>query len=121
MVLDADVDVSDAELDALNGGLGNYAGSSLTLVRNGGANAEDGFGFNDGSGVTLVGGNLMKNGQVIAGFDTTTTPGPALDRLHRRRRRDPDLGRRGRDPAPDHLRELERHAAGERDPRLDLR
>ena len=75
VVLDADVDVSDAELDALNGGLGNYAGASLTLVRNGGASADDAFAFNDGNGITLSGGNLIKNAQIIASFDTTTTPG----------------------------------------------
>ncbi|MCP4212565.1 MAG: DUF4347 domain-containing protein, partial [Halieaceae bacterium] len=34
VVLDADVDVSDVELDALD----NYDGASLTLIRNGGAN-----------------------------------------------------------------------------------
>ena len=41
VVLDSDVDVRDVDLDALNGGAGDYDGSSLTLVRNGGANAED--------------------------------------------------------------------------------
>ena len=75
VVLDADVDVSDTELDALNAGLGNYAGASLTVVRTGGASAEDLLSFNDGAGITLVGGNLIKNGQVIASFDTTTTAG----------------------------------------------
>ena len=75
VVLDADVDVSDAELDALNGGAGNYDGSILTIVRNGGANADDVFSFNDGNGITLVGNDLIKNGQPIATFDITTTPG----------------------------------------------
>ncbi|MEZ6119717.1 MAG: FG-GAP-like repeat-containing protein [Pirellulaceae bacterium] len=75
VVLDSDVDVSDAELDALNGGLGNYSGSSLTLVRNGGANAEDLLSFIDGNGITLSGGNLIKNSQTIASFDTTSTAG----------------------------------------------
>ncbi len=75
VVLDADVDVNDVELNALNGGLGNYAGASLTLVRNGGASADDAFSLNDGNGITLSGGNLIKNSQVIATFDTTTTPG----------------------------------------------
>ncbi|MCP4047487.1 MAG: hypothetical protein GY732_16035, partial [Gammaproteobacteria bacterium] len=42
-VLDGDVTISDAELDALNGGFGNYDGASVTLVRNGGASAEDVF------------------------------------------------------------------------------
>ncbi|MEW8067834.1 MAG: FG-GAP-like repeat-containing protein, partial [Candidatus Thiodiazotropha endolucinida] len=75
VVLDADVDVSDPELDALNGGAGDYHGASLTLVRNGGANADDVFSFNDGNGITLSGGNLIKSGQIIASFDTTTTAG----------------------------------------------
>ena len=75
VVLDSDVDVSDVELDALNSGAGNYAGASLTLVRNGGASADDVLGFNDAGGITLSGGSLIKNSQVIATFDTTSTPG----------------------------------------------
>ncbi|MCG8059007.1 MAG: FG-GAP-like repeat-containing protein, partial [Candidatus Thiodiazotropha endolucinida] len=75
VVLDADVDVSDPELDALNGAAGNYGGASLTLVRNGGANADDVFSFNAGNGITLSGGNLIKNSLIIATFDTTTTAG----------------------------------------------
>ena len=78
VVLDADVDVSDAELDALNGGAGNYAGAILTLVNNNGANADDLLSFNDGNGITLVGNNLIKNSQIIATFDTTTTPGQLI-------------------------------------------
>ncbi|MCP4387141.1 MAG: DUF642 domain-containing protein, partial [Gammaproteobacteria bacterium] len=77
-VLDADVTISDAELDALNGGLGNYNGASVTLVRNGGISTEDVFSFNDGNGITLSGGNLVKNSQVIAKFDIATTPGQLL-------------------------------------------
>ena len=75
VILDADVDVSDAELDAFNAGNGNYDGASLTLVRNGGATSEDVFSFNDGNSITLSGGNLIKNSQIIASFDTTSTPG----------------------------------------------
>ena len=75
IVLDDSVDVHDAELDALNGGLGNYSGASLTLVRNGGVSTEDVFAFNDGNGITFSGGTLIKNAQVIATFDTTTTTG----------------------------------------------
>ena len=40
-----------------------------------GASAEDVFSFNAGNGITLSGGNLVKNSQVIATFDTSTTPG----------------------------------------------
>jgi len=75
VVLDADVDVGDTGLDALNSGNGNYSGADLTLVRNGGVSTQDVFSFNDGNGITLSGGNLIKNSQVIATLDTTTTPG----------------------------------------------
>ncbi|MEW8667765.1 MAG: FG-GAP-like repeat-containing protein, partial [Candidatus Thiodiazotropha endolucinida] len=75
VVLDADVDVKDAELDALNSGLGDYNGASLTLVRNGAANSDDVFSFNDGNGITLSGSNLIKSSQIIASFDTTSTAG----------------------------------------------
>ncbi|MCP4382263.1 MAG: hypothetical protein GY798_12765, partial [Hyphomicrobiales bacterium] len=76
VVLDADVDVSDAELDALNSGNGDYNGASVKLVRNGGASTEDVFSFSDGNGITLLGGTvLQKAGATIASFDTTTTSG----------------------------------------------
>ncbi|MFK7854330.1 MAG: BspA family leucine-rich repeat surface protein [Granulosicoccus sp.] len=75
VVLDADVAVSDLELDALNSGNGNYAGSTLTLVRNGGANADDVLSMSQVGGFTLVGGDLLKGGVVIGTFDTTTTAG----------------------------------------------
>ncbi|MEW8676078.1 MAG: Ig-like domain-containing protein, partial [Candidatus Thiodiazotropha endolucinida] len=75
VVLDADVDISDPELDALNGGNGDYDGASVTLVRNGAANSEDVFSFNDGNGITLSGSNLIKSSQIVASFDTTTTAG----------------------------------------------
>jgi len=75
VVLDADIAVSDAELDAINGGNGNYAGVELSVVRTGVANAEDVLDFNDGNGLSLVGGNLIKNGQVVASFDTSSTAG----------------------------------------------
>ncbi|MCP4103071.1 MAG: BspA family leucine-rich repeat surface protein, partial [Lentisphaerae bacterium] len=74
VVLDVDVDISDSELDALNGGLGNYDGASLTLVRNGGASAEDVF-SNDGLLSTLTqGGDLVYNGTTI-GTVTTNSGG----------------------------------------------
>ncbi|MCU7863397.1 MAG: DUF4347 domain-containing protein, partial [Candidatus Thiodiazotropha sp. (ex Lucinoma borealis)] len=75
VVLDADVVVSDTELDGLNGGSGNYDGASLTLVRNGGATAEDVFTFSDGNGITFNAGKLIKNSQIIGSFDTSTTAG----------------------------------------------
>ncbi len=75
MLLDIDVAVSDLELDVINGGNGNYSGASLTIVRDGGANSVDTFSFVDGNGITLSAGNLFKNGQAIASFDTTSVSG----------------------------------------------
>jgi len=75
VVLDSDVAVFDSELNALNAGNGNFAGASATLVRNGGINADDVFGFNDNNGITLSGGNLLKNSQIVATFDTTSSVG----------------------------------------------
>jgi uncharacterized delta-60 repeat protein len=43
VVLDGNVQIKDAALDALNGGQGNYGGASVTLARHGGANADDVF------------------------------------------------------------------------------
>ncbi|MCM2371762.1 LamG-like jellyroll fold domain-containing protein, partial [Aporhodopirellula aestuarii] len=71
VVLDADASVFDDELNALD----NYSGSSIYLYRDTAVTAEDIWGFNDGNGITLSGSSLLKNGQVIATFDITTTPG----------------------------------------------
>ncbi|MCP4966727.1 MAG: hypothetical protein GY926_16060, partial [bacterium] len=70
------VTISDAELDALNGGLGNYDGASLTLVRNGGANAEDVFSNDLSSQLDALtnGGNLVYNSTTI-GTVTTNSGG----------------------------------------------
>ena len=40
VILDSDVTLSDTELDALQSGAGDYAGATLTLARQGGANAQ---------------------------------------------------------------------------------
>ena len=74
VVLDDDVRVFDAELSELNGGNGNFSGASITIARNGGANAEDRISVTDGNGITVSvftsGGpfiyDLSKNGQDIA-------------------------------------------------------
>ncbi|WP_269780358.1 Ig-like domain-containing protein [Methylobacterium sp. Leaf118] len=55
--LDTDVAIADLELDALNGGLGDYAGAELTLARSGGAHAQDVFGF-DPAGFVVAGHTL---------------------------------------------------------------
>ncbi|MCP4963731.1 MAG: hypothetical protein GY926_00660, partial [bacterium] len=73
-VLDADVDISDVGLDMLNGGLGNYDGASLTLVRNGGASADDVFGDSGLLGALTESGALVYNGTTI-GTVTTNSGG----------------------------------------------
>ncbi|WP_279247500.1 beta strand repeat-containing protein, partial [Candidatus Litorirhabdus singularis] len=71
VVLDSTVTITDAELDSLNGGAGDYTGASLTLARNSAVNPDDVFGFTTGSGISLSGGNLVKGGDIIASFDTS--------------------------------------------------
>ncbi|MFM5588618.1 beta strand repeat-containing protein, partial [Aeromonas rivipollensis] len=62
VVLNPSAEVSDDELDAAN----NYAGATLTLARNGGANAEDVF---SGSGLlSLSGGNLVYSGTTVGTY-----------------------------------------------------
>jgi len=80
VILDADANVSDAELDAFNTGNGDYDGASLTLVRNGGVSSQDVFSFIDGNGITLSGSSLSNGSGVIATFDITTTSGDLLQR-----------------------------------------
>ncbi|MBT9100001.1 hypothetical protein KFZ76_20070 [Methylovulum psychrotolerans] len=74
--------IQDAELDALNGGLGNYSGASLTLARHGGANAQDVLGvsgtlaLSNGSvvlGGTVVGTYQQSPGQLTLLFGTATS------------------------------------------------
>ena len=60
--------VSDADLDALNGGAGDYAGASFTISRDV-ANADDLFDFSSsGTSFTVNGNNLEVGGQVFATF-----------------------------------------------------
>ncbi|MCP3994408.1 MAG: hypothetical protein GY722_04985, partial [bacterium] len=77
VVLDADVDISDVELDALNSGAGNYNGATLTLLRNGGANAEDEFSNSGLLDALTQGGSLIYNGTTI-GTVTTNSAGTLL-------------------------------------------
>ncbi|MCP4927274.1 MAG: hypothetical protein GY916_15195, partial [Gammaproteobacteria bacterium] len=77
VVLDVDVDVSDADLDALNSGNGNYDGASVTLVRNGGANAEDIFSNSGLLSALTESGALVYNGTTI-GTVTTNSGGTLL-------------------------------------------
>ncbi|POE21690.1 hypothetical protein BV923_13480 [Pectobacterium odoriferum] len=60
--------LSDAELDALNGGAGNYQGASITLQRGETASTSDRFDFTAGNGFTLANGVISKDGQAVAIF-----------------------------------------------------
>ncbi len=71
-ILDANVTVSDLELDSLQGGNGNYAGATLLLVRNGGANSEDTYSIQTGGSLTVAGSTISAGGNVIASFDTSS-------------------------------------------------
>ncbi|EMI46059.1 LamG-like jellyroll fold domain-containing protein [Rhodopirellula sp. SWK7] len=75
VILDENAVVADAELDAAGGGSGNYSGAVLTLGRETALSDEDVFSFNDGNGISLSGSNLIKNGEIIASFDTAGTDG----------------------------------------------
>lgn len=60
--------LSDAELDALNGGAGNYQDASITLQRGETASAGDRFDFTAGNGFALANGVISKDGQAVATF-----------------------------------------------------
>ena len=66
VVLDADVQIFDAELSGLN----NFSGATLTLVRNGGANAEDQLVF-DGTVVTVSGLAVSVSGVQVGTYTFT--------------------------------------------------
>jgi plastocyanin len=65
------VSIADIELDARNGGAGNYAGASLTIMRDGGLNALDRLSVATGGSLTVAGGpagggTISAGGNVIA-------------------------------------------------------
>ncbi|MCS6316514.1 MAG: cadherin repeat domain-containing protein, partial [Nitrospira sp.] len=62
VVLDANVSIVDAELSALN----NFNGATLTLARNGGANAEDVF--SSSGPLSLSSGNVVVSGTTIGTY-----------------------------------------------------
>ena len=70
VVLDADVQIFDAELSALD----NFSGTTLTLARNGGANAQDVFSATGTLSALTQGGNLVVGGTTI-GTVTTNSGG----------------------------------------------
>ncbi|VTR94757.1 cell surface protein : Internalin, putative OS=Chondromyces apiculatus DSM 436 GN=CAP_1014 PE=4 SV=1: Autotrns_rpt: Autotrns_rpt: Autotrns_rpt: Calx-beta: VCBS: VCBS [Gemmata massiliana] len=64
--------IGDADLDALNGGLGNWAGAALTVWRSGTAVTTDVFGFDlTGALFTVNGNTLEANGLAFATFTST--------------------------------------------------
>jgi uncharacterized delta-60 repeat protein len=65
VVLDSDVAIHDTELDALNGGFGNYNGATLTLARHGGANAQDLFKATGTLSALTQGGTFSVGGTAI--------------------------------------------------------
>ena len=82
IALDTSVAVFDAELAALNGGLGNYSGASVTLSRTTASSADDVFSalgslsFTDGDAVlsgTTVGTFTNTNGQLTISFNANAT------------------------------------------------
>ncbi len=68
-LLSSTITVSDVELDALNGGAGDYAGATLTVARLVGQMPEDVFGFDPaGAGFTISSGNLQSGGLSFGSF-----------------------------------------------------
>jgi hypothetical protein len=76
VALDTNASVSDVELDALNGGNGDYSGASLTLLRNGGSDVNDIFSVATSGSLTVAGGpngggTVTAAGNVIATIANT--------------------------------------------------
>ncbi|TNE61648.1 MAG: DUF4347 domain-containing protein, partial [Alphaproteobacteria bacterium] len=69
VTLDSNVTITDIELDAAN----DYTGASLTIARNGGANADDSFSLDTGNGATFTvsGSNILSNGDIFATFSSS--------------------------------------------------
>ncbi|MCC2606356.1 Ig-like domain-containing protein [Planctobacterium marinum] len=72
VVLDDNVAIADTELDALNTAAGNYSGATLTIARNGGADADDEFAASGLLGALTASGNLTYSSLV---YGTVTTNG----------------------------------------------
>ncbi|MGD0465805.1 MAG: hypothetical protein ABSA84_03850, partial [Gammaproteobacteria bacterium] len=84
--------VSDLQLNLLNSGVSNYNGSSLTIMRSGGANSQDVFSFGAiqggvsvdyTDGILLVGSNIVATftrpaGQLQLTFSSTTGVGGTI-------------------------------------------
>jgi uncharacterized delta-60 repeat protein len=68
VVIAQNAHISDAGLDVLNGGAGNYSGASLILARHGGANAEDVFGAVGSSNLVLSNGKVTLGSAVVGTY-----------------------------------------------------
>ncbi|HVQ07464.1 MAG TPA: Ig-like domain-containing protein [Allosphingosinicella sp.] len=66
--VDATATIADIDLDALNGGNGNYSGATLTIANNGGNDANDLFAIGTSGAFTVNGSNLESGGLVFATF-----------------------------------------------------
>ncbi|MBK8278313.1 MAG: DUF4347 domain-containing protein [Nitrospira sp.] len=77
VVLDANVTFTDPELSALNGGAGDYFGSSILLERNGGPDASDVFSATGNLSPLIEGTSLVLSGVTI-GYVTTNSGGTLL-------------------------------------------
>ncbi|MDQ7988659.1 MAG: beta-propeller fold lactonase family protein [Candidatus Dactylopiibacterium sp.] len=75
IALARDLGLSDANLDLLGGGAGDYGGASVSIARAGGASADDVFGFLPGNGLTLSGNQIVRDGVLLA---TLTQAGGTL-------------------------------------------
>jgi len=65
-------DLGDTDLEALNGGAGDWSGATLTVQRNGTAVSTDTLGFNtSGALFTVSGSDLQSGGQTFATFTNT--------------------------------------------------
>jgi uncharacterized delta-60 repeat protein len=60
--------ITDAQLDALNGGAGNYSGATLTLARHGGANADDVFAADTLGNLVLSKGTVTLGGVAVGTY-----------------------------------------------------
>jgi VCBS repeat-containing protein len=72
-----DITISDIELDARNGGAGDYGGSTFLASRSGGANTDDRFTLVDGNGFTVnqANGKLFTTGGLEFGYISDTSSG----------------------------------------------
>lgn len=86
--LDDNMTISDVELDALNGGAGDYTGASLTVGRNIATNGDDLLSISTGGNIVVdttgntvatTGGDVfasfvVTSGQIVVSFNSTDTP-----------------------------------------------